>query len=74
MEPIQGLTSEDAQKRLLLAYREGNGGSFAEFARRPLLNPIEQRDERNKRKVHPLLVVAMLLIAVAVVATFYFSR
>ena len=74
MEPSNGLTAREAHRRLLLAYREGNAGGFIEFAKRPFLNPIEQRDERNKRKVHPMFVVGMFLILVAVAAAFFFSH
>ncbi|MDX6464011.1 MAG: hypothetical protein QOE55_7708 [Acidobacteriaceae bacterium] len=74
MEPSESLTSKEAQGRLLLAYREGDAGSFRDFATRPLLNPIEQRDGKNKRKVHPMLVIGLVLLAVAVIATFFFSH
>jgi hypothetical protein len=74
MEPNQSLTSKEAQGRLLLAYRSGNAGTFADFAKRPLLNPIEQRDGKNKRKVHPMLVIWLVLLAVAVITTFFFSH
>lgn len=74
MEPNDGLTSKEAHRRLLLAYREGNAGNFLEFVKRPLLNPVEQRDEKNKRKVHPMFVVGMFLLLVAVAAAFFFSH
>ena len=74
MEPSDGLTAKEAQRRLLLVYREGNAGSFLEFVKRPLLNPIEQRDEKNKRKVHPMFVVGMFLLLVAAAAAFFFSH
>lgn len=74
MEPNQSLTSKEARGRLLLAYRAGDAGSFADFAQRPLLNPIEQRDEKNKRKLHPMLVIGLVLVALAFVAAFFFSH
>lgn len=74
MDTNENLTPKEAQGRLLLAYKEGNAGSFRDFATRPLLNPIEQRDSKNKRKVHPMLVIGLVLLAVAVTATFFFSR
>jgi hypothetical protein len=74
MKESASLTSMEAQRRLLLAYREGNVGSFAEFVQSPLLNPIEQRDGKNKRKVHPMLVVGVVLLVVTVIATFFFSH
>lgn len=74
MKPNQSLTSREAQGHLLSAYRAGDASSFAEFAKRPFLNPIEQRDGKNKRKVHPMLVIGLVLLAVAVIATVFFSH
>ena len=73
MAMTECLTSKEAQERLLFAYREG-ADSFRAFAVRPFLNPIEQRNEKNKRKVHPMLVVALLLLAAAILAAWFFSR
>jgi hypothetical protein len=70
---MECLTSKEAQERLLLAYREGTD-PFRAFAVRPFLNPIEQRNEKNKRKVHPMLVVALLLLVSAILAAWFFSR
>ena len=67
------MTSKEAQERLLLAYRSGSE-SFRAFAVRPFLNPIEQRNEKNKRKAHPMLVVALVLLAAAILAAWFFSR
>ena len=67
------LTSKEAQERLLLAYREG-ADPFRAFAVRPFLNPIEQRNENNRRKVHPMLVVALLSLVAAILAAWFFSR
>ena len=74
MDANQTLTSEEAQARLPSAYKAGDSGGFAEFVKRPLLNPIEQRDNKNRRKVHPLLVIGLVLLALAVAATFFFSH
>ena len=68
------LTSKEARELLLLAYRDGGADPFREFAVRPFLNPIEQHSERNKRKVHPMLVVALLLLTAAILAAWFFSR
>ncbi|HUZ95369.1 MAG TPA: hypothetical protein VMU57_10685 [Edaphobacter sp.] len=74
MESSQRLTAKEAQRRLLFSYREGNAGGFLEFMKRPFLNPIEQRDEKNRRKLHPLFATGMILLAVAVAAAFYFRH
>ena len=73
MVSTECLTSKEAQERLLLAYKEG-ADPFRAFAVRPFLNPIQQHSERNKRKVHPMLVVALLLLAAAILAAWFFSR
>ncbi len=74
MEEFIGLSPEEAQQRLLIAYREGKAGGFKEFLKRPLLNPVEQHDEQNKRKAHPLLVIGAVLLLVAVAAAWLFSH
>ena len=74
MEANRNLTSKEAQARLLSAYKAGDPGGFAESVKRPLLNPIEQRDNKNKRKAHPLLVIGLMLLAVALAASFFFSH
>ena len=74
MDANQTITSEEAQARLLSAYRAGDSGGFAEFVKRPFLNPIEQRDHKNRRKVHPLLVIGLVLLALALAATLFFSH
>jgi hypothetical protein len=73
MEQTNGLTPKEAQRRLLLAYKDGNIGEFAEFLVCPFLNPIEQRDERNRRKIHPLLVIGIVLVLLAAGTLIFFS-
>jgi hypothetical protein len=74
MIPTECLTSKEGQERLLLAYRDGGADPFRAFAVRPFLNPVEQRNEKNKRKAHPMLVVALLLLVGAFLAAWFFSR
>ena len=74
MEDFKPITPEEAQQRLLIAYRAGRAGGFKEFMKRPLLNPIEQHDEQNRRKSHPMLVIGMILLLIAAAIAWFFSH
>ena len=65
MRELQTITSEEARARLLTAFRKSRDGSFLETLERPFLNPVEQRDDKGRRKLHTLLVVAVVLVALA---------
>ncbi len=67
------LKPEEARKRLLLAYRAANETSFLEMLMTPVLDPIDQRDAKGKRRLHPLLVVGGVLFLLAVAAFFFFT-
>jgi hypothetical protein len=73
MAEFEYLTPEEARLRLLAAFRRSGDEEFFETLKRPLLNPIEQRDANGKRKVHPMLIVAMVLVLVAVASVVLFS-
>ena len=70
----QTLTTEEAGERLLLSYKDGHLDSFMEFMKRRFLDPIEQHGKRNKRKLHPMLVVSAVLFLVAAAALVFFSQ
>ncbi len=59
------LNPEEARKRLLLAYRAGNETSFLEMLKSPVLDPIDQRDAKGQRRLHPLFVVGGVLFLLA---------
>lgn len=73
MAEFEYLTPEEARLRLLAAFRRSGDEEFVETLKRPLLNPIEQRDTKSKRKVHPMLIVALVLVLVAVASVVFFS-
>ena len=73
MEQMNSLTPKEAQRRLLLAYKDGNIGALRRIPGVPFLNPIEQRDERNRRKIHPLLVIGIVLVLLAAGTLIFFS-
>jgi hypothetical protein len=67
------ITPAEARARLLIAYRHGGDESFAEKLRRPLLNPVEQRNASGRRNLHPLLIIGFVLAAVAGASLIVFS-
>jgi hypothetical protein len=73
MPAFETITSEEARARLLIAFGQSDDGSFVETLRRPFLNPIEQRDDKGRRKVHPLLIVGLVLAVLATIALLAFS-
>ena len=73
MADLEYITPEEARARLLVAYRRSGDGAFVETLQRPFLNPVEQRDASGRRKLHPLLVVGLVLLAVAAAAIAFFS-
>ena len=73
MANLEYITPEEARARLLVAYRRSGDGAFVETLQRPLLNPVEQRDTSGRRKLHPLLVVGLVLVALAAAAIAFFS-
>jgi hypothetical protein len=73
MERLEPITPEEARARLVVSYRKSSEGSFLEALRRPLLNPIEQRDDQGKRKVHPLLIAGTVLLILAGSAVAFFT-
>ena len=62
-----------ALARLLVAYGRAGDGEFLETLRRPFTNPIAQRDDKGSRKVHPLFIVAVILLILAAAAMTFFS-
>ena len=73
MGELEYISPEEARARLLVAYRRAGDGEFLETLRRPFINPIAQRDAMGRRKVHPLLIVAVLLLVLAGAAMTFFS-
>ena len=73
MAELENITVEEARMRLLRAYGKSTDGSFVAALQRPLLNPVEQRDEKNRRRVHPMAIVGLVLMAVAGVSAAVFS-
>ncbi len=67
------LKPEEARKRLLLAYRAGNETSFLEMLMTPVLDPVDQRDAKGERRLHPLFVVGGVLFLLAIAAFLFFT-
>ena len=73
MADLEYISLEEARARLLVAYRRAGNGEFLETLRRPFANPIAQRNDKGRRKAHPLLIVALVVLALAGVAMMFFS-
>ena len=73
MAKLETITPEEARTRLLLAYSRSYDGRFLDALQRPMLNPIEQRDNKGRRRIHTLVVVGFVLIALAAVSAAVFS-
>jgi hypothetical protein len=73
MAELEYISPEEARARLLIAYRRAGDGEFLETLRRPFTNPIAQRDGKGRRKVHPLLIVAVVLLVLAGAVMTFFS-
>lgn len=71
MVELATIAPEEARLRLLEAFRNGREGTFLEFLQRPWMDPIEQRTNNGKRKLHPLLVGGAVVFVLAC-ATFAF--
>jgi hypothetical protein len=73
MPELETITTEEARARLLIAFAKSGDSSFLETLRQPFLNPIEQRDDKGRRKVHPLLTVGLVLAILAAIALLVFG-
>jgi hypothetical protein len=73
MAELEYISLEEARARLLIAYGRAGDGEFLEALRRPFANPIAQRDDKGRRKVHPLFIVAVILLILAGAAMTFFS-
>ena len=74
MGSLEYITTEEARARLLVVYRRSGDSAFLETLRRPFLNPIEQRDQSGRRKIHPLFVVGIVLLALAGATAAFFAN
>ena len=73
MPELEMITVDEATARLLVAYRRSGDGGFLEALSRPFTNPIEQRNDKGKRRIHPLVVVGLILLILAGAALLFFS-
>jgi hypothetical protein len=73
MAELEYISLGEAHARLLVAYGRAGDGEFLETLRRPFTNPIAQRDDKGKRKFHPLLIVGVILLILAGAVIIFFS-
>lgn len=58
--PKDTITPQDAQEILLHCYKLGRSDSFPEFLLRQIEDPVQPRDQNNRRKLHPLINLVMV--------------
>jgi hypothetical protein len=73
MEKLEFISAEESRARLRIAYRQSGDESFVETLQRPFLNPVEQRNAKGKRNLHPLFVVGAVLLFLAGATMAFFS-
>jgi hypothetical protein len=73
MAELEYISLEEAHARLLIAYGRAGDGEFLETLRSPFTNPIAQRDDKGRHKVHQLFIVAVILLILAGAAMTFFS-
>jgi hypothetical protein len=73
MPEFETITAGEARARLLIAFRKPGDSTFLEMLRRPFLNPVEQRNDKGRRKVHTLLVAGIVLAALAGISVAVFG-
>jgi hypothetical protein len=73
MAELDLITPKEARARMEKAYCRSGEGPFLEALKRPLSNHIEQRDDKGRKKPHPLIVVGLILGALAAATLIYFT-
>lgn len=73
MGKLEFITAEESRARLRIAYRQSGDESFIETLQRPFLNPVEQRNPKEKRNLHSLFVVGTVLLLLAGATMAFFS-
>jgi hypothetical protein len=65
MEKLEFISAEESRARLKIAYRQSGDESFVETLQRPFLDPVERRNAKGKRNLHPLFLVCAVLLLLA---------
>jgi len=73
MEKLEFISTEESRVRLRIAYRQSGDESFVETLQRPFLNPVEQRNAKGRRNLHPLFVVGTVLLLLASATMSFFN-
>jgi len=73
MEKLEFISAEESRARLRVAYLQSGDESFVETLQRPFLNPVEKRNAKGKRNLHPLFVVGAVLLLLAGATMAFFN-
>ena len=73
MEEPTTITTEQARTLWLDCYSRGKDNTFGEWLQRQLQDPIQPVNEKNRPRLHPLLLSLLAFGALAVAVFLYFS-
>lgn len=68
------LSREQVRAELLAAYRRRGSDGFAPMLLRGVSDPLQPLTEARRRRFHPLLITAALLLALCLAIALIFSR
>jgi hypothetical protein len=68
------VSQEQIRVALNLAYKRRKDDQFLELLLRGVADPIKPHTEEKRRRLHPLLVIGVVLAVVSMIAILFFAR
>lgn len=68
------LTRQQIRSELLAAYKRRRQDRFQDLLLRCVTDPVEPLTDNRKRRFHPLLVTAAILVVIVLITAAFFSR
>jgi hypothetical protein len=72
--PSEAIQKETVESQLVECYRQGSSAGFREQLLRGITDPIQPLSQSRKRRLHPVLVLEVIVAALCAAVFFYFSR